>query len=154
MKDNVMLSLDMDLYNALKEDYKVSNLVNIMMESYVSDETKDVTLTLHLNQIDIAIETLTEKLRSAERIIEETTSQIKYLAERRDDLKRDFAYAKELRVRNKYYSEFNGLCINCDFIIEEVEARGAELIQKIKLVDPTFDPKARMERYKRLLDDF
>lgn len=151
---NITLYIDESKYNKLSENYVVSRLVNIMMESYLLDENQDITLTLQLNQLAVAKEQLEETRRSAEKIINETTTQIAFLEERERRLKEDFQHAKDLRVRNEYYSQFNGICINCDFELDKVLERGAVLIAKIKLVDPTFDPKARMERYKALMDDY
>lgn len=153
-KGNVTLYVDTGLYEDVSKTYKVSRLVDIMLQSYVSDETADVTLTLQLNQIDATLEEIISAKRSAEKIVEESTARINYLTERRQKLKEDFQHAKSIRVRSMYYNEFNGICINCDFELEKVLERGAELIAKIKLVDPTFDPKARMERYKKILDEY
>ena len=152
--ENITLYIDRDKYNKLSDNYKVSRLANIMMDSYLSDETQDITLTLQLNQIVAAREQLEETKRSAEKVIAETITQIAFLDDRERRLKEDFQHAKELRVRNEYYNQFNGICINCDFDLDKVLERGAVLIAKIKLVDPTFDPKARMERYKILIDDY
>jgi hypothetical protein len=125
-----------------------------MMDSYLSDETKDITLTLQLNQIEAAIEQINATKRSAEQTIEDCVKQITFLEERRGNLKKNFQYSKELRVRNTYYNEFNGICITCDFDLEEVLKKGATLIAKIKLIDPTFNPEARLKRYKLLMDDY
>ena len=152
--DNITLYIDREKYDKLSKDYKVSRLVNIMMDSYLSDETQDITLTLQINQITAARAQLEETKRSAERVISETIAQLTFLDDRERRLKEDFQYAKDLRVRNDYYNQFNGICINCDFELDKVLERGAVLIAKIKLVDPTFDPKARLERYKILIDDY
>lgn len=152
-RKNVTLSVDADMYDALSEDYKISRLVDIMMESYLSDDTQDITLTMRMNQITAVIEELTNTVRSAEKTIEETNARINFLNERRAKIKEDFQHAKDLRVRSDYYNQFNGICINADFDLPTILERGSVLIEKIKLVDPTFNPKARMERYKILLDE-
>lgn len=154
MKGNVTLSLDMDLYGEVSKTYKVSRLVNIMLQSYVSEETSDITMTMQMNQIDATLNELVSTKQSAEKIIAESTARINYLTARRQQLKEEFQHAKNIRARNTYYSEFNGICINCDFELDKVLLRGAEVIAKIRLIDPTFDPKARMERYKHILDEY
>ena len=153
-RENRSISVDPEKYAKISKDYSIAKIVDIMFDSYLSDETQDITLTLQTNQIDAALFELTEKLRTAEEFIRNTNARIAYLEDRKETLKTDFARAKRIRLLNTYYSEFNGLCINSGFELSEVKKNGALLIEKIKVVDPSFDPESRMKRYKTLLDEF
>jgi hypothetical protein len=153
-KQNRSIEVDLDKYNKVKDVYSVAKLLDGVFDEVLSDETQDVTLAIQLGQIDQAIVETRAVRAQAEISLKGAIERIAYLEDRKVRLKEEFDQAKDIALLSRYYSQFNAICINSDWDINTIYKRGAELIGKIKLVDPSFDAEKRMKRYKMLMDDY
>jgi predicted nucleic acid-binding Zn-ribbon protein len=152
--DQQCISVDKSkVQRAIELGWNISAICQAAIDEVLSGDSEDLLYAIRLRRIEDEIATLKLKVYEMTGSLNASQDRVEYLQGQRDEMKIEQEKTKYTVRMTQLITQLNKIAWAAEYNVDIIEETGKDVIQKIKELNPSFDVKKQVQRFKMLMQE-